>query len=302
LAGQASGAIGAYVTAVECVFDARNELGEGAYWSTRHRALYWVDIRKPAVYRYDPAARGVSSWAMPELVSCVVDRERGGLVVGLKSGLFDFDPETGGLGLLTALDRDKPDNRLNDGKCDRRGRFWIGTMSQSDRSPTGSLFRVGLDLRSERMLADIIVPNSIAFAPDDRRMYFADTWKDTIWAHAFDAGGGRLGPPAEFAGPGAAPGRPDGSAVDADGCLWNARYGGGSVVRFTPDGRIDRTLRIPCTNVTCVAFGGSDLRTLYVTTARQRLDAEALEREPLAGGLFAADVGVAGLPEPWFGG
>ena len=163
---------------------------------------------------------------------------------------------------------------------------------------TGSLYRVGPDLAPERILSPVTVPNALCWSPDDRTLYFADTPEGTIRAYAFDADSGRIGA-MRLLFEGEA-GKPDGATVDAEGCVWNARYGGGAVLRLTPDGRVDRRIEIPASQVTACAFGGPGLRTLFVTTARQRLTPEQLQRQPLAGSLFAVDAGVQGLPEPDF--
>jgi sugar lactone lactonase YvrE len=195
-----------------------------------------------------------------------------------------------------------PDNRFNDGRCDRRGRFFAGTMSDVRRDPAGSLYRLDADLSCHRLFSGIIVPNSIAWSPDSRTMYFADTYRARIAAYDYDAETGDLSRERLFVDAAGHPGRPDGSCVDADGCLWNAEYGGGRVVRYTPDGRIDRAIALPVSNPTCCCFGGARLDILFVSSARQRLSAEQLAREPLAGSVFAVRPGVSGLPEGRFAG
>ncbi len=211
-----------------------------------------------------------------------------------------LDPGSGALKLVAAPERDIPGNRFNDGRCDRGGRFWAGTMSDGPREPTGSLYRLDPDGSCESMRSGIVIPNSIAWSPDDRVMYFADTYVNTIWAYDFDLATGAMRNERVFADCSNQPGRPDGSCVDAEGCLWNAEYGGWRVVRYTPDAKIDRVIELPVSNPTCCCFGGKDFDTLYICTARQRLTPEQLAREPLAGGLFAARPGVRGLPEARF--
>ena len=296
------------MAAVECVVQGGNELGEGPIWCDRERALYWADIRGPALHRFDPATGATRAWPMPDFLGSFVIRERGGLLLALRGGLRAFDPATGASQALVHPESDRTteryaQNRYNDGKCDRRGRFWVGTMTdRTPREAVGALYRIDADLSSHRLLDGISVPNSLAWSPDDRVMYFADTAVSRIEAYAFDVASGSLGPSRILAEPGAAPGRPDGSTVDEAGCLWNARYGGSAVVRFTPDGRVDRVVTLPVSQVTSCAFGGPGLDTLFVTTATQRLTPEQRAREPLAGGLFALRVGVRGLLEPRFAG
>jgi sugar lactone lactonase YvrE len=260
-----------------------------------------VDSRAPALYRWQPGG-DVRAWAMPEVAGSLAFRQGRGVLVALQTAVFTFDVETGALAPIVTPGGEPATNRFNDGRCDRRGRFWVGTMSDVSREPLGALYRLSPDGSCRAMFRDVIVPNSIAWSPDDRRMYFADTYRKAIWRFDFDAEAGELSNKALFADLGQQPGRPDGSAVDAEGCLWNCEYAGGRVVRYTPYGRVDRVVTLPVDNPTCCAFGGSDLRTLYITSARQRLTPEQLERQPLAGSVFAADVGVSGLPEARFGG
>jgi sugar lactone lactonase YvrE len=218
----------------------------------------------------------------------------------MKSGLYLLDLGSGARKLVAAPERDIPTNRFNDGRCDRGGRFWAGTMSDGPRLPTGSLYRLDADGTCTKMRGGIVIPNSIAWSPDDRVMYFADTHLHTIWAYDFDLATGAMRNERVFADSSNLPGYPDGSCVDAESCLWNAEYGGWRVVRYAPDGKIDRVVELPVSNPTCCCFGGKDLDTLYISTARQHLTSEQLTREPLAGGLFAARPGVLGLPEARF--
>ena len=289
------------MTDVDCVLALGSKLGESPIWCERTARLYWVDSRGPALHRYDWHDRRHRSPKLPEVVGSIALCESGGLLAALRSGIYRC-AEDGTLGArLAAPEPDKPENRFNDGRCDRRGRFWSGTMNDHERAATGSLWRLDTDLSCTAMRHDIIVPNSIAWSPDDRRMYFADTYREHILAFDYDADTGALANERLFAAcPG--PGRPDGSAVDAEGCLWNAEYGGGRVVRYRPDGTIDRAIGLPVSQPTCCAFGGPALDHLFITTATQRLDAAALAAQPLAGGLFVARPGVVGLPEARFGG
>ena len=293
---------------VDCVVSAGNELGESPIWDDRERALYWADIRGPALHRFDPASGATQAWPLPDCIGSFAVREGGGMLLALRGGLYAFDPASGALAKLGHPEADRTGdryamNRYNDGKCDRRGRFWVGTMSdRSPREAVGALYRVDADLASHRILDGVAVPNSLAWSPDGRVMYFADTSDGRLRAYAYDAQVGRLGPMRVLAEASTAPGRPDGATVDEAGCLWSACYGGGALARFTPDGRLDRVVSLPVSQVTSCAFGGPRLDTLYVTTATQRLTPEQRAREPLAGGLFALSPGVRGLPEPRFAG
>lgn len=287
---------------LDCVLDARNHVGEGPIWDRRDNRLYWVDIRAPALLSFDPADGKTAQWPMPEAISCAVPRASGGFLLALQSGLHGFAPETGALSPILDPEPDKPGNRLNDGKCDRQGSFWVGTMRDGSPAPEGALYRIGADRHCRRVLADIHVPNSIAWSPDGKTFYFADTRLDTIWAFACDPATGSLGSQRIFAGPGSAPGRPDGATVDETGCLWSARYGGSAVVRFTPAGRVDRIVELPVSQVTSCAFGGPRLDRLFITTAAMHLAPAQAAAEPLAGGLFAIDTGAGGVPETSYAG
>jgi len=288
--------------AIECVVRAADELGECTIWDDRERLLWWVDIRAPALKSYNPVSGAVKTLALPEFIGSFGLRSNGGMVSGMKSGLYLLDPNSGALELLAAPEKDLPGHRFNDGRCDRAGRFWAGTMIDGPRQPVGSLYRLDPDGTCTNMRSGISVPNSIAWSPDDRTMYFADTHLGMLWAYDYDVGSGSMRNERVFADCSKQPGRPDGSCVDAEGCLWNAQYGGGCVVRYRPDGEIDQVIEFPVSNLTCCCFGGPQLDTLYVSSARQRMTAGQLAREPLAGALFACRPGARGLPEARFGG
>ncbi len=284
---------------VECVVRSGDRLGECPLWCDREQVVWWIDSRGPSLKRWDPATGRTRVLDLPAVVGSVALREKGGMLAALQSGIHFLDPESGALRLAAQPEAHLPENRFNDGRCDRAGRFWAGTMSDARREPTGSLYRLSKDLSCTHMRGDVVVPNSIAWSPDNRTMYFADTHRNTIWAYDFDLAGGEIANARVFAAGG---GRPDGSCVDAEGCLWNAEYGGWRIVRYTPEGRIDRKIDLPVANPTCCCFGGKDLDTLYVTSATQRLTPEDLAKQPLAGSLFAMRPGVRGLPEARFAG
>jgi sugar lactone lactonase YvrE len=274
-------------------------VGESPVWCGETGRLWWVDIRAPALRRLDPSTGALASFAMPDLCGAVMLTRDERVLVSLRLGVFVFDPRTSTLAPLCAPEPPSLDNRLNESKCDRRGRLWVSTMRDFGLAASGALYRIDARLACARMLGEITVPNAIAWSPDDRTMYFADTRDGRLRAYDFDADAGTLGAMRVLNADGIA-GRPDGAAVDAEGGVWSARYGGGIVARILPDGRVDRIVAIPATQVTSCAFGGAGLRTLFITTARQKLTAEELAAQPAAGGLFAVDAGVAGLPEPRF--
>jgi sugar lactone lactonase YvrE len=274
-------------------------VGESPVWCGESERLWWIDIRAPALRRLDPSTGAVESFAMPDLCGAVMLTKDRRVLVSLRTGVFVFDPRGSTLAPLVAPEPSSLDNRLNESKCDRQGRLWVSTMRDFGLATTGALYRIDARLACTRMLDAITVPNAIAWSPDDRTMYFADTRDGRLRAYDFDAVSGTLGAMRVLNEQGIA-GRPDGAAVDAEGGVWSARYGGGVVARILPDGRIDRVVALPASQVTSCAFGGAGLRTLFVTTARQKLAPEALAAQPQAGGLFAVDAGVAGLPEPRF--
>ena len=289
-------------TDVVCVVEAQNKLGEVPVWDVAEQALYWVDIEGALLQRYHPATNAVRRWEMPERLCALALREKGGLVIALASGFAFFDPETGAIQRLAAPEAHLPGNRMNDGKCDRRGRFWAGTMDDSLKNQTAALYRLDADLSCHQMETGIGISNSLAWSPDNRTFYYADTLVKTIFAYDFDIDSGTIRNRRVFADCRHMPGAPDGSTIDAEGYLWNAHWDGWKLVRYAPDGRIDREVKLPVQKPTSCMFGGPDLSTLYVTSAIWDHSAEDLKSQPRAGGLFALDVGVRGLPEPRFAG
>ncbi len=287
---------------VELVVRCGDRLGESPVWDGRAGRLWWVDSRGPALQSCEADGSGWSRSSLPEVVGSVALRESGGFVAAMKTGIYTLDPDTGDISLLASPEQDHPQNRFNDGRCDRAGRFWAGTMSDVSRDPVGALYRLDGAGSCRRMLEDVIVPNSLAWSPDSSVMYFADTYRHHILAYDFDSDEGRMSNERLFRDTRDQPGRPDGSAVDEDGCLWNAEYAGARVVRYRPDGSVDCVVEVPVSNPTCVTFGGSRLDTMYITTASQRLSPAQLAREPLAGALFACVPGVRGIEEPRFQG
>jgi len=281
-----------------------NTLGEGILWCEREQALYWTDIQAAALWRHRPADGETRRWDMPERLGCLALCEADGwLLLGLASRLAFFHPEDETLLPIVDVEPDLP-TRLNDGACDREGRFVFGTLHEpvagEARQPIGAFYRLNADLTLQRLnLPGVGISNSVAFSPDGSTMYFCDSPSRVIRSCDY---GERCGEPQAFALVDDDRGEPDGSAVDAEGFLWNAQWGLGRVVRYAPDGRVDRIVAVPAAQPTRPAFGGAQLDTLYVTSARDGLSAEALAAQPLAGALFAADGGVSGLPEPRFRG
>ena len=272
-------------------------LGESCVWSEADGALYWVDVRGRAMRRYHLPTREVASFPVQEMPASLALRATGGVLLAMESGVASFDPDSGTLAPVAAPPEPIPHQRFNDGRCDRQGRFWVGTLNDRDRDASGTLFRLGPKLQLDPVLGSVTIPNSLAWSPDGATMYFTDTTSREIWAYDFDVLTGTPSRRRVFARV-QAPGTPDGSTVDAQGGLWNAEYDGRRVCRYLPDGRLDRVIDLPVQRPTCCAFGGPGLRTLFVTTAAQKLSEEERARQPLAGRLLALDVGIAGLPEP----
>ncbi len=290
---------------IRCVVQGADILGEVPLWCERTRRLWWVDVRRPALQSYDPeTGRHEALRLHPELVTgSIALREAGGFVLATAVGLYLLDAAAGSVPRLIADPLGgAPGMRLNDGKTDRRGRFWVGSMHDTRREPLGTLYRLDSDHRCTPMLDGFVLPNAIAWSPDDATMYFADTHNQIIWAFDFDLDAGTIGNRRVFKDWTHQLGRPDGATVDAEGYVWNCMVATGELVRLAPDGSVARTIRLPVTNPTCPAFGGPDLATLYVTSHSQRMTREQHAKEPLAGALLALDVGVRGLPEPRFGG
>lgn len=291
------------MSAIRCLVTGPYKLGESPIWSIEQQKLFWVDGRAPAVLSYEPQTGAVEQWPAPATIGSIGLRRSGGLIAALQTGFHAFDFATGAFTPLADPESDMPENRFNDGRCDRRGRFWSGTMNDSRREPTGSLYRLDPDLTVTHIHGDMVVPNSICWSLDDKTMYLADTYRHHILAYDFDIDSGTIHNPRMFVDATSGHrGRPDGSTVDSEGFVWNAEYAGGCVIRYAPDGRIDRVIDMPVSQPSSVAFGGPDLETLYITSATQRLSEADLASQPLAGSLFAVDVGVRGVPEPAFAG
>ena len=282
------------MTTMECVFKVAAQLGEGPMWSARERALWFVDIKGQHIYRYEEATRSTLSWRAPEEVGFIVPARRGQFICGLQSGLYRFEPEGGTFELLARVDSDRPGNRLNDGHVDAAGRLWFGTMDNGETAPTGALYRFdasGLTRRDD----GYAITNGPATSPDGRTLYHVDTLQRLVYAFDLDADGSLSGRRI-FARIADADGYPDGPTVDAAGCVWVSLYDGWGVNRYSPAGELLEKLPLPVANCTKAAFGGDDLRTLYVTTAWKGLTDEQRAQQALAGGLFAGRVDTPGLP------
>lgn len=279
---------------VDCVWDLRAPLGEGPVWVERDQALWFVDIKGRRLHRYDPASGDRRSVPTPGQCGFVLPAADGTFIAGLQGGLHRFTPATGRFTLLAPVEADRPGNRLNDGVVDPSGHLWFGSMDDSERDVTGTFYRLDDDGQVRPRAFACAITNGPAFSPDGRVGYFVDTLAGAVWAYDVGADG-QLSRRRLFTDMGGRGGFPDGPTVDADGHVWVGIYGGWCARRYAPDGTLVETVDFPVANVTKVAFGGADRRTLFATTAAQKLDASTLARQPLAGGLFAGDTSTRGL-------
>jgi sugar lactone lactonase YvrE len=286
---------------VSIVRNVGNRLGEAPMWNAEEQALYWVDALEPAIYRLDAAGQ-ISSWPMPRPIGSFAFRKGDGLVGALKNGFCTIDLRSGTVQKIADPEPDKPDNVLNDGKCDRRGRYWCGSRDGALKDPAGALHRLDPDFSCRRMDQGFIVSNGIAWSPDDRTMYFADTRAETVYAYDFDIDDGAISSRRVFFSTRDIEGRCDGATVDADGFYWCALVHGGAIARWDPKGRLDRLIPLPVLQPTMCTFGGRNLDVLFVTSAAALVPAGQRASQPHAGALFAIHgLGVKGLAEPRFG-
>lgn len=273
------------------------ELGEGPVWVERDKALWLVDIKKHQIHRFDPSSGDRRSWTAPEQVGFLFPSEGGGFVAGLQSGLYHFDERSGAFDLITEVEPDQPDNRLNDGVVDPSGRLWFGTMDNGEKAKSGAFYCFDRGKVTRTAIDAIAITNGPAVSPDGRLLYFVDTLKGTIGC-ADIRDDGSLGPPRPFAKIDPKDGHPDGPTIDSEGCVWISLYAGWEAWRYSPDGAVIERVRFPVSNITKIAFGGDDLRTAFATTARQMLSADAIAKQPDIGGLFQFPADVPGVPCP----
>jgi len=287
------------------LIDGKHLLGEGVLWCARSQCLLWTDILGATLWRHRPASGETESWPMPEpLATFALTADDDKLLLGLASQLAWFNFSTKTVTPICKVEADLPHTRINDGRCDRAGRFVFGTKNDApDLARCCSFYRLNTDLTLERLaLPAVAISNSICFSPDGRIMYYCDSPAKTIHCCDYDTAAGSTANPRLFADLQQQPGVPDGSTVDSQGYLWNAQWGGYRVLRLAPDGSIDRMIKVPVAQPSCVALGGADLDTLYVTSARESLTAAALLAEPAAGGMFQLRLeDIRGLPEMRFG-
>ncbi len=300
---------------IECVLECANYLGEGPVWDIEEGRLYWVDgtgrrVGKPSIWRMDPKSGRVENWSLARDVGAMALRQRGGAVLALDDGFYFFDFASQKLELIEKVDADQPRTRLNDGKCDRRGRFFAGGMDDKEELAICGLWRLDPDLKVTLAYRGIICTNGPCWSPDDKTFYLTDTFQQEYWAWDYDLDAGTLSNKRTFVSSKGAPGIADGSTVDSEGCLWNAELVTGDLVRYAPDGTIERKIGMPVRNITSVNFGGDKLDEIYVTSMG-RVDHPAVhdhfavEVKPQfgAGSLFRiSGLGIRGVPEPRFAG
>jgi L-arabinonolactonase len=300
---------------VECLLACDNHLGESPIWDPREGVLFWLDstgrrVNRPTLWRFDPRTGATKNWSLDADVGAMVLREQGGAVLAVSDGFYLFDFERAALEPIVRTDTHGGRVRLNDGKCDRRGRFFAGGMDDEEELGVCSLWRLDPDLSLTEIDTGIICSNGPCWSPDDKTFYFADSFKQEIYAYDYDIANGAACNRRLFASTAKDPGLADGSTIDAEGFLWSAQVIAGELVRYAPDGSVDRRIGLPVRNVTSVMFGGDKLDEIYVTSMGRVLhpkthDHFAAETKPQfgAGSLFRVKgLGIKGVPEPKFAG
>jgi sugar lactone lactonase YvrE len=278
-----------------CVWPVEAELGEGPVWQSSEQAVYFVDIKSRHLHRLSVDTGERATWEAPSEPGFILPLSDSAFVCGLRDGLYRFDVEDGKFSKTVSVEADLPGNRLNDGFVDPHGRLWFGSMDDSETKPTGTLYRLEDSGHVTTRDAGYVITNGPAMSPDNQTLYHTDTLEKMVYA--FDVNEiGELSRRRVFTTI-SGTGYPDGMAVDADGYVWIALFGGGRIERYAPDGKLVEHVYFPCSNVTKLAFGGDDLRTAYVTTARKGLSPEEIRRQPLAGGLFSFRTETPGMPQ-----
>lgn len=290
----------------EPVCDVRCSLGESPVWSAGEQAVYWIDINKKLLHRITWPERDVTTWTLPSHPGMIAERASGGWIIALEDGVHAFDSATGALSLLVALEADRPELRPNDGKCDAHGRLWVGTLCTRDPDrPIGSFYRIDPDLRVTQVRTGLRIPNGLAWTPDNAAMFTTDTRTGVVERWRFDAERGTAADAETFfAYDKTEIGGADGAAMDTDGGYWVALYRGGRIARIDSSGTIVDDIVLSARQPTMPAFGGPEMKTVFVTTAFQGMPSDAVETEPAAGALLAASApdGITGHPVYPFGG
>lgn len=281
----------------ELIADVKAELGEGPSWDARRELLFWVDIEGHQVHEYNPTDGTDRTIPVGRHVGAVVPMEDGGLLIAGRDGFYTLDPHTGELEAIAKPEHEPAGNRFNDGKCDPSGRFWAGTMSMKHESNKGALYRLDSDKSLHTILDGVSTSNGLAWNADGSVLYYIDTPTLKVAAYDFDAASGTISNPRTAVEFPEGEGYPDGMAIDAEGMLWVAHWGGWKVSRFNPaTGERLMEIPVPAEQVTSCAFGGEELDELYITTARTGIPEDRLKEQPAAGGLFRVNPGVKGTP------
>jgi len=286
----------------ELALKAEAIVGESPVWSISEKMLYWVDLMRGRVHRFDPEKNTNETFQLPQPVSALALRKRGGLVLALRDGFAFYDIDSGNLTMINDPEADLPDNRFNDAKCDRQGRFWGGTMSNvAWDKPSGSLYRLDSDLGVRKVIGEVVCSNGMGWSPDNKTMYHTESFRYAVFKYDFDAETGNVSNRAVFAEADKSTGAfPDGLTVDAEGYVWSVHNAVGRVVRYDPSGRIVAVVDVPVPRPCGCIFGGEKLDTLYITSATETMSEADLKKFPLSGSVFVIDPGVTGLPEPYF--
>lgn len=292
------------MASVECVLKIRSILGEGALWDTVENRLLWLDLRKPAVYRFDPATGRNVKLKLPlhGYIGGMVLRAKGGMMLLDQRGIFSVGPGSDRLRPFAKPAKDMRKLWFNDAKCDCRGNLWTGVCDRNELLPIGTFYRIGPKGKATTIDSKIICPNGPAFSPDGRVCYWADSVARKIYRYDIEPATGKVGSRRLFAAVPSDKGEPDGMTVDREGGVWSAHWGGWCITRYSPDGKVDRVIALPVPRPTSLAFGGDNLETLFVTSASIQLTRQQLNEAPLSGGLFALQPGARGLAEPRFAG
>lgn len=281
---------------VELVIDNKSDLGEGSIWNWKTGELIWINITGKILNFYNPKTENNKEMFTGQMIGTVVPAESGQVIVALKNGIYSLDPLTGTKKLIVDPEKDLPDNRFNDGKCDPAGRFWAGTMSISGKKGVGALYRLDPDSSIHKMIENVSISNGIVWSPDATKMYYIDTPTQKVMAYDYDNETGEISNPKVAVNVSPEMGSPDGMTIDADGNIWVALWGGSAVGCWNPEtGKLLKKVEVPAKNVTSCAFGDDDLETLYITTAQQNTSDEELQKFPHAGGVFKTRPGVKGM-------
>ena len=270
------------------------ELGEGPVWDPHAACLYFVDILRGHVHRFAPANGSLHTYHVNQSVGAVALTEAGDLVLAVGSGFARLNPDTGDVRVIAEVEADRPELRMNDGNCDPAGRFWAGTMALDVRPGAGALYRLEPDGRVHAVLRNVTISNGVDWSADGTRMFFIDSPTQTIDLFDFDPANGAIANRRPFVRIAEELGMPDGLTIDADEHVWVTLWGGGAVHRYAPDGALDGVIRVPASHPTSCAFGGGDLRDLYITTATIELTPSQRAAEPHAGAVFRCRPGPVG--------